>query len=972
MDTVFLKLVNMSITASFLVLAILVLRLAMKDAPKWVLCSMWILVAVRLLLPFSFESVISAVPSTEILPEEVLYYEGERLHEPLMLDFVDNSAYPLQVERQSRMDNAEFQIRTMYAALLWLGGMVAMVLYAAVCCLKVWRRVIGAVQVKDNIYACDHIDTPFIFGLFRPKIYLPSGMEGKNVGYVVAHERAHIARRDHWWKPVAFALLTVYCFNPVLWIAYVVLCRDIELACDERVIRDMETDEKKAYAGALLECSISRHLIAACPLAFGEVGIKARVKAVADYRRPALWIIVVCTAICALVGLSFLSDPVEPEEIFLMGAEYRTKSAVYDPGTKPIYADGYCVTADGMLYQLRHESSGWEYIGELEAYELDTMDLAELTTSDMNWGYRYGIRRIVDSYICDTGDGFFYLVFRDIRDGVYLGYGWHGGTGVSEYDSGLAYICQLESDFEQGNIRSDFFDLSLEHGVGKTVDCFSFYESEQIEGYLIVGFRAGDDMADMGFAVFQNENGTGYRLLESHVYENAAVENGGIYFAEHPAVADMNGRARDDNSFDVILSCNPELYEVMRICSGEKGDKVIHAMVEPGWSMTLFCWEEQSGYDHVNQYYLNEDGQQVSEVQWVVTGQRDMTVLDLIDLSEKGKALTWEELGDFRYRDIGSGMYIHEFAIGTSFALRVGGGSTTGKPMYAHLVDLRSGYYIDIRNENVAVFLEEYRDKPVILNAIIQENLEGNPEDYYTCAGFAAVGKETEGDLETVYALTSFVQSDRDVPVWGEPGEYVGAAVMTFRAEPDGDYVLVGFRKPENGEAFLDWARKEFPAEVFYTLDENYNALVMQALQGCFPGTYYAETIMEPEEAVEYLLDTLAGNAQPEEDSDDVIRRNEEIYGDLLSLGKSALRYCFREFSKGGQEDLRGQIMGELCRDILVRYGEAALLDLIEPENGQEWFEEFRKNTERLRSNVGLERISEQFPYGSVLFEYSE
>lgn len=161
---------------------------------------------------------------------------------------------------------------------------------------------------------CDRIDTPFILGVFRPRIYLPSNMSEQDVTYVLAHEQAHIKRHDHWWKPLGFALLTIYWFHPILWIAYVLLCRDIELACDEKVIKEMGIDIKKPYSDALINCSIPRRAITACPLAFGEVGVKERVKTVLNYKKPAFWIVLIAVIACVIVAVCFLTNPKDRQD----------------------------------------------------------------------------------------------------------------------------------------------------------------------------------------------------------------------------------------------------------------------------------------------------------------------------------------------------------------------------------------------------------------------------------------------------------------------------------------------------------------------------------------------------------------------------------------------------------------------------------------------------------------------------------
>ncbi len=310
MEAVFLKIVNMSINASWLIAAVMVLRLLLHKAPKSLRCLMWGAVALRLALPFSLESVLSLIPSAQTLPDNIIYTA-----QPIIdsgIPFVDEAVNPVLSGSMvaSPMASANpTQIWSFVFSQLWILGMVLMLGYTLFSWIHVRRKVAASVSVSRDVRLCDYIDSPFILGLFRPVIYLPSSLSSEDAAYVMAHERSHLKRRDHWWKPLGFAVLTVHWFNPLVWAAYILLCRDIELACDEKVIRDLGEAEKKAYSGALLNCSIRRPYIAACPLAFGEVGVKQRIKSVLNYKKPTFWILGLSLAACAIAGICFFTEP---------------------------------------------------------------------------------------------------------------------------------------------------------------------------------------------------------------------------------------------------------------------------------------------------------------------------------------------------------------------------------------------------------------------------------------------------------------------------------------------------------------------------------------------------------------------------------------------------------------------------------------------------------------------------------------
>ena len=312
MTELFLKIVNMSITASILVLLVLVLRLMLNKAPKWVNVLLWGLVAIRLICPFGIESSFSLMPKTdwiaeEDVSEEDLYPDSvtqEWFSADSGLKFENNEDLGSQyypVEPQPQVSSGE---KSAFAlSCIWLAGIGVMLVYLAFSYIRVYCSIRSAKQFRGNIYTSENVASPFVFGVIRPRICLPENMDAVSMSYVIAHEEAHLRRRDHWWKPLGFLLLTIHWFNPVMWLAYILLCRDIELACDERVVKAYDDTQRADYSEALLECSVKRSMISACPLAFGEVGVKTRIKSVLSYKKPAFWIVVLAVIACAAAAV---------------------------------------------------------------------------------------------------------------------------------------------------------------------------------------------------------------------------------------------------------------------------------------------------------------------------------------------------------------------------------------------------------------------------------------------------------------------------------------------------------------------------------------------------------------------------------------------------------------------------------------------------------------------------------------------
>ena len=310
MSDLFLKIVNMSISASWLVVAVLILRLVLKKAPKWVNVLLWGIVAVRLICPFSFESALSLIPSAETFPEKII--SGPSFDVQTGITPIDNrindylgDRYFEGVTVPTNNGNNAMTILT----IVWIIGILLLATYTVISYWRLHRKVDTAVRYKDNIFQSENVSSPFVLGIINPRIYLPFSMNEQDMEHVVAHEQAHIRRKDHWWKPLGFLLLTIHWFNPLMWLAYVLLCRDIELACDEKVIKGLSNEQRADYTQALVACSVNRRMIAACPLAFGEVGVKERVKSVMNYKKPAFWVIILAVIACVIVAVCFLTNP---------------------------------------------------------------------------------------------------------------------------------------------------------------------------------------------------------------------------------------------------------------------------------------------------------------------------------------------------------------------------------------------------------------------------------------------------------------------------------------------------------------------------------------------------------------------------------------------------------------------------------------------------------------------------------------
>lgn len=334
MGAVFLKLLNMSITAGWLIMAVLCVRLLFLKVSKRVNCLLWGIVAIRLICPFSIESPFSIVPSAEPIKSSTVVEGKVQNYIPSIdsrLTIVENTINPMLTETFAYHESgsvAPLQIVTYVVGLVWGGGMVLLIIGAIGSAGKLHRLVREAVPVRDNIYICDAVKSPFILGIIRPRVYLPSDLSGAQMPYILAHESAHLQRKDHWWKALGYLLLCIYWFHPLCWLSYSLFCKDIELACDEKAAKDMTFQEKKEYSKVLLSCARPRSLIMVCPLAFGEVGVRERVKSVLRYKKPALWVLAAAAVVLVILAVCFLTNPTK---------EYQIRNTIPAGSTESVY-----------------------------------------------------------------------------------------------------------------------------------------------------------------------------------------------------------------------------------------------------------------------------------------------------------------------------------------------------------------------------------------------------------------------------------------------------------------------------------------------------------------------------------------------------------------------------------------------------------------------------------------------------------
>ncbi len=704
-----IKLFNMSIAAGFVVLAVVLARLVLKRAPKWLRCALWVLVAVRLIIPTLPQSTVSLVPSAETIvikqteqsagPEQSGSTDVQQDPEPFDMpytspsstreieihsgipfinswagdEFTKDSSSPAEADTGKKVSFLDV------AGYFWLGGLIVMVCYAVVSFAKLRAKVRASVPRDNSVYICDDIDSPFILGVIRPRIYLPSGLSADAEAHVLAHERAHLSRRDQLWKPVGYLLLSIYWFNPLMWLAYVLFCRDIEFACDEKVVGSLNETDRADYSRALLSCSVSRRAIAACPLAFGEVGVKDRVKSALNYKKPAFWVIIAAVVICLVLAVCFLTNP-------------RDK-AMQGKVTK-WFEDEQYAAGQGRVITLP-EYPGVEFRKEGHIYMVkDGKEEVVVHAAFI----------IKNAYFCDlNGDGKPELCTT-----------CEIGSGL--IDERVVVYCPADGSTLELQDRGNF-DYMLDERDGKLIVMKRAYEKTSSVG--ADGLLA---MKDGKLIMTALSDGSGKSPTSPPDPETDPEP------AVRPYISiDSHRYYRQDNTTkDLPLGYN---FSGSLVSSQTNDTEIVGSPYFTGNGLTPAIYVympvticRESSWNGMISYIMM---QEYCYVPWIMgtdegltSGSRSMTMTDVIRLSStKGTGLTWADLADYFSTMPYSEKYCrHYFIAGSDFSLRVEGtppqlDGTGGSISSAVLVHQATHEAIDIRTGDLDAFRGKYRTR---------------------------------------------------------------------------------------------------------------------------------------------------------------------------------------------------------------------------------------------------------------------
>jgi len=674
MTELFYTIVNMSISAGILVLVVLLLRLLLRKAPKWVTVLLWGLVAIRLICPFAWETSFSLMPKSEWITASTsspynydkLYFDSvsaDRIHvDPNIGEDINVHYYyyPLQPHIEiNRGVSAVFVLNC-----IWLVGVAAMLVYMLISCVCVMRRVRGAKQFRGKIYTGEAISSPFVFGLIRPRIYLPENMDPVSQHYVIAHEEAHLRRLDYLWKPLGFLLLAVHWFNPLIWLGYVLLCRDVEMACDQRVIRDMNSEARADYSETLLLCSTERHMISTCPLAFGEVGVKERIKSVLNYKKPGIWIIAAALIVCGAAAVLFLTNPVTVRNPWVQE---------YVPGQENIL---------GRVDKEKYESVSEDFAIGADKYGRAVFKNPGRAFDTMKKLCSEGLALIRET------QGLAPISQQNYS--TYKKFGWQMTEGSDEAQTQAAFISGFldiyENSFTREIPNTDLPDPTLDADIIPP-DTLDLTEAKEQADYIagrLDFYRNG--YTEKSDSTLLRDIVPSYVVDES--YKLACGTN--IGSIEKNGYQVRKPEKDNDNFIEIIFMAEDALiYAGVNWIREERGAEWT---LVPGTPVMIY-----------------EPGR------WENTDLPRLSLSDVLDFVESGKDLTWSDFEGYEHRDVGSGLYIWELPVDDSeiFLVFVGGGHTEENPWYITLrAETNDGEkHIDILNSSaneVALFIAAY------------------------------------------------------------------------------------------------------------------------------------------------------------------------------------------------------------------------------------------------------------------------
>lgn len=692
--TFFPKILNMSLTASVAIVFVMLLRLLLKKAPKVISYALWGVVLFRLLCPVSFESGISlfglfetpTVGATdrtsmvEYIPSNIVHTEYPEVVLPIPgIGDTITEALP-KGEEQLRADPLEGPI--FIATYVWWGGILVMAIYGIVTWLQLRRRLVTASPLRENIYLADDIDSPFVMGLIRPKIYLPSEMEQREQSYIILHEQYHIRRLDHIVKALAFVALCIHWFNPLVWVAFILSGKDMEMSCDEAVVQKLGTEIRADYTASLLSLATGKRIIAGMPLAFGEGNTKGRIKNLANWKKPTFWVVLISVISCVVLAVCLLTNPT---------------GFKYNGSTTPIISATY--------FDFRAGVEGSTALNPAQISELVSRleEVKNTKKSDKFGGLTPG-----------------YQISAHLEDGSYIRI-----SGYSLSDNEMVDIEWNDDRYVVSD--SEFQDyLSRICAGDDTAQALGTFLINQPYGVVQVTYES----PHYSFSMVAQENTPEYFIDENlHLY--SVKEH-----SEYPDWTDLGVLTEisltKDNFDDLFGSNSGDGWHIRESASAIRKNTKKAWTVIYNQDVLYYILQQKNGelylaYGYYDYSEKDDPGSDDTNLRWLYllarkdTEKPSLSLNDIIILSQKGNELNWSDFEEFEYIETGFGLYIRRYEINDLFHFSIGGAGPNSEPMYMYLgvngddPEAR----IDIREGGVTEFIEAHRNDTPASSAVV-------------------------------------------------------------------------------------------------------------------------------------------------------------------------------------------------------------------------------------------------------------
>ncbi len=936
------KLLNMSLTASVAIVFVLLLRLLLRRAPKVISYALWGIVLFRLLCPVSIQSNLSLfglldtpakesgalTSSIEYVPGNMVYtgHPAAALPAPGAQDAADIA----QPQGQERPAADPLDTQMVFAFCVWMAGVLGMGVYATVSYVRLRRRLLTAIHLRDNIWAADGIPSPFVMGLFRPKIYLPAAMDGGKQSYIILHEQHHIRRLDHIVKTIAFVTLCIHWFNPLVWVAFILAGKDMEMSCDEAVVKKMGDGILADYTASLLSLATGQHIIAGTPLAFGEGDTKGRIRNLANWKKPAFWVVLVAVIACLALAVCLLTNPARPREISGWGGN----------------------VTDMEPQRIIEQIAAIDRLGNISVHT-NANDSAIRLTSNFDIEDTQAIR-------------FFYR------------------KGENTYSSQLAF--DRDGAYKVTE-PSKWPEQSSVYTLQSYLEALKYLPQEDIRalspdaGYYLLVLRDGGDPGDYARSITYTPGGTGPTdgwlihieirpMYEADGAADPGTDDGVIHVfygpGDHAAASGVTAW------FDYWQNPSADRYAQKEMtqqafpgvtfrCDGiqiaaSKGgeDKVlIHGM--PIW----------------NGYFADLTGDGLPDICATVSFGSGM-VDNRIIIYDYANAVSYE-LEDRGFHDYslslqGGKLIVTKRVYNSSTVVETGylcyvDGTVTILPTQAH-----SSASQDLEQAISKAILDHYASNEPDGLLHVESHILLSSE---SVSGTPLIGQDTHTKKTVVYLLVRHMEySTYDGQLEERGGSYVPTAI-TFSIDGNGAYILEEYWEPRDGGYYTDDIRKKFPEpaaeEVFHKAQEDIEALRIQCYQKALAYLKMNGTL---DAQIERLLGVIMSSPLEASNPGAYISAHEAEYQKLLSYGEFTLRYCFEQFLQGGQTDLRGHIMAILCREIAFNWGEAVLMwDSDPPIEAQAWFDAFLDHALSLAGQYTDQELKKHYPAAYLLLQ---